>query len=197
VEGSEPCGLLRAARRIERGQSLTEFAISAVVLILLMGGLLDIGRSYYWSIDLHNAAREGGRHAAWFDATRRLNPYLDQADLKSAVDDVLAGDLIPASQLQSGCPATADGNTQANPPYISSAYPTQINQPWLYICYRQGGGTLPATTPPADPSGYWLQDLTVIVLVSYGPITTQALQGAVGANIKLVGYFTIAIQGHP
>jgi hypothetical protein len=197
VEGSEPFGLCCAGRRIERGQSLTEFAISAVVIILLMGGLFDIGRAYYWSIDLHNAAREGARHAAWFDETRRLNPYLDQADLKSAVDDVLAGDLIPVSQLQPGCPPTADGNIQGNPPLLSSAYPTQINQPWLYICYRQGSSTLPQTTPPADPSGYWLQDLSVIVLVSYGPITTQALQGAVGPNIKLVGYFTVVIQGHP
>ena len=52
----------------QRGQSLVEFALSSVVLLLLVGGLVDIGRAIYITEGLSSAAREGARHGAWFDA---------------------------------------------------------------------------------------------------------------------------------
>jgi Flp pilus assembly protein TadG len=49
----------RAAR--SRGTSVVEFALSLPVLILLFGGLLDLGRGYYFVITVTDAAREGAR----------------------------------------------------------------------------------------------------------------------------------------
>jgi Flp pilus assembly protein TadG len=151
----------------QRGQSLVEFALSSVVLLLLVGGLVDIGRAIFISEALSNAAREGARHGAWFDAPRQSHPYLDDAQIKAAVDAELATISIPASVLKNPgttCPSPSDGNAYHNPPYVNSAYPAVANQPWLYICYNNTPGLDPA---PNQGQG----DLNVIVLYSYGPLT--------------------------
>jgi Flp pilus assembly protein TadG len=154
----------------ERGQSMVEFALSSVVLLLLVGGLVDIGRAIYINEALGNAAREGARHGVWFDAPTQTHPYLDDAQIKAAVDSELATISIPASVLKNPgttCPAPTDGNSFHNPPYASSAYPATANQPWLYICYNNTPGL--DFTSPATNQGQL--DLNVIVLYAYGPLT--------------------------
>src|ERR1700694_2454390 len=97
----------------QRGQSLVEFALSSVVLLLLVGGLVDIGRAIYLSEALSNAAREGARHGASFDAPRQSHTWLTDAAIKSVVDAELATVSIPPSVLKnpgSTCPAPSDGN---------------------------------------------------------------------------------------
>ena len=149
---------------------MVEFALSSVVLLLLVGGLVDIGRSDFISEALSNAAREGARHGAWFNAPTQSNPYLDDAQIKATVDSELATISLPASVLKNPsttCPATADGNAFHNPPFVSSAYPPTANQTWLYICYNNTPG-LDITSPAANQSRL---DLNVIVLYEYGPLT--------------------------
>lgn len=154
----------------ERGQSMVEFALSSVVLLLLVGGLVDIGRAIYINEALDNAAREGARLGVWFDAPTKTHPYLDDAEIKAEVDTELATISIPASVLKNPgttCPAVADGNSFHNPPYAGSAYPTTANQPWLYICYNNTPGL--DFTSPATNQGQL--DLNVILLYAYGPLT--------------------------
>ncbi|MHB8588223.1 MAG: TadE/TadG family type IV pilus assembly protein [Candidatus Dormibacteraceae bacterium] len=151
----------------QRGQSLVEFALSSVVLLLLVGGLVDIGRAIYISEALSNAVREGARQGAWFDAPHQTHPWLSDGQIKSVVDTELATVSIPPSTLKNPgttCPAPSDGNSFHNPPYPNSAYPTTANQAWLYICYNN--------TPGLDPAPNQGQlDLNVIVLYAYGPLT--------------------------
>src|SRR3989442_7382772 len=105
----------------QSGQSLVELSISLVVLLLLAGGLLDISRAYFHSITLHDAAREGARHGAWFDQVNHANPYLYDSEIKAAVDQTLTAAGLPASTLSTTtCPTTQDGNSLDNPPYVSS-----------------------------------------------------------------------------
>src|SRR5438093_709077 len=154
----------------QRGQSLVEFAVSSVVLLLLVGGLVDIGRSIYVSEALSNAAREGARHGAWFDAPHVSHPFLDDAQIKASVDAELAAISVPASILKNPgttCPNVTDGNSVHNPPYVSAAYPATANQPWLYICYNNTPG-LDFTSPATNQAQL---DLNVIVLYTYGPLT--------------------------
>src|SRR2546428_6136950 len=92
--------VLFGARRAQTGQSLVEFAVSSVVLLLLVGGVVDIGRSIYVSEALSNAAREGARHGAWFDAPHVSPPFLDDAQIKASVDAELAAISVPASILK-------------------------------------------------------------------------------------------------
>ena len=150
----------------QEGQSLVEFALSSVVLLLLVGGLVDIGRAAYIGEALSNAAREGARHGIWFDAPNRSHPYLNGTEIKTVVDAELATVSIPPSVLKNSggsCPTPSDGNAYYNPPYANSSYPTTANQAWLYICYGNSNGT-PLTSASQ-------KDLNVIVLYSYGPLT--------------------------
>lgn len=48
-----------AAARRERGQSLAEFAIMLPVLLILLMGVLDLGRAFFTYLALQDAAAEG------------------------------------------------------------------------------------------------------------------------------------------
>ena len=118
--------LLRSSMR-QRGQSLVEFALSSVVLLLLVGGLVDIGRAIYISEALSNAAREGARHGVWFDAPRQNHPYLNDAEIKASVDSQLAAISIPASVLKTTCPGPSGSGS--GPPHCAR---------WPRMSFRPG-----------------------------------------------------------
>ena len=167
--------LLNSARRRDangqRGQSLVEFALSSVVLLLLVGGLVDIGRAVFISGVLAAASREGVRHGAWFDAPTLSHPYLIDSQIKNAVDAELVANSLPKAVLKNPgttCPVPTDGNAFHNPPYANSAYPAGANQTWLYVCYDNNAG-LDFSASPATNLGQ--HDLNVIVLYTYGPLT--------------------------
>lgn len=48
----------------ERGQSLVEFAITLPILVLIMSGLMDLGRAYYTFIALEEAVAEAALYLA-------------------------------------------------------------------------------------------------------------------------------------
>ena len=149
---------------------MVEFALSSVVLMLLIGGLIDIGRAVYVAEALSSAAREGARRGAFFDAPKQTLTYLYDAQIKAVVDAELATISLPASVLKNPgttCPTATDGNAYHNPPYVNSAYPPGVNQTWLYICYDN----TPGVDFTGPPTGQSQQDLNVIVLYSYGPLT--------------------------
>jgi Flp pilus assembly protein TadG len=166
---------------------MVEFALSSVVLLLLVGGLVDIGRALYVQEALSSAAREGARHGVWFDTPTRTHPYLDDAQIKAAVDAELAAVNLPASILKNPgttCPAPTDGNAFHNPPFANSAYPPTSNVSWLYICYANTSG-LDFSTPATNQSQ---QDLNVIVLYTYGPLTPLVT--------AQFGLFRLAVNEH-
>lgn len=53
----------RGLRSSRRGQALVEFALILPVLIVMMMGVVDLGRGIYAYNAISNAAREGGRTA--------------------------------------------------------------------------------------------------------------------------------------
>ena len=154
--------------RLQNGQSLVEFAISSIVLVVLFGGLVDLSRAIQFSDVLHNSSREGARYGAWFSEGTNSNPHLDDTSIKTAVDRELVAGGLPASVLKTDCALGSPGD----PPYGASSFPVSVNQPWLYICSTAG-------TPV---------DLNVAVLMTYGPLTgflpTNAVPGgfAVASN---------------
>jgi Flp pilus assembly protein TadG len=48
----------------EQGQSLVELSMSLVVLLILVAGLVDLGRAFFTYIALRDAAQEGASYAA-------------------------------------------------------------------------------------------------------------------------------------
>ena len=129
-------------RRRQRGQAIVLIAIMVAVLVGMAALAIDGSRAY----------------------TLRRN-------LQSAVDAAaLAAASLPASVLKNPgttCPAPTDGNAYHNPPYASGAYPPSANVAWLYICYANTPG-LDFAVPATNQSQ---QDLNVILLYSYGPLT--------------------------
>lgn len=55
---------LKKPTRAERGQSLMEMAVSVVVIVILLAGIVDLGRAIFTFISLRDAAQEGLTYAA-------------------------------------------------------------------------------------------------------------------------------------
>jgi Flp pilus assembly protein TadG len=186
-------------RKRQRGQSLVEFAISSIVLLLLMMGLLDLSRAFYFSVNLQGAAREGARHGAWFNTSARANLFLDDTDIMSAVNSGLSGAGVTANLVPSGgCLSPTDGNAFNNKPYAAAAYPASTQQVNAYICYTYPGGALQAgskATPPSDNS-WRLGDINVSLLMNFALIT-PLIQGLFGNGLKLAYNEHFTIQGKP
>lgn len=182
--------------KVERGQSTVEFGVSAVVLIFILFGLIDLGRAFYFDVGLLGATREGARQGTWFDPTTGTNPYLYDDAIRNSVDAILAQSGLPAAQLQNPgatCPNPADGNAQHNPPYTSSAYPpaSTLDQPLLYICYANNPGT-DLSAAPLDNS-YKGTDLNVILVMNFG-FASGYLGGALG-SVQMVANTHMAVGG--
>lgn len=56
--------LFHRLRDRQRGQSLVELALVLPILLALLAGALDLGRVFYATVSLNNAAREGALQAA-------------------------------------------------------------------------------------------------------------------------------------
>lgn len=69
---------LRAALRDDRGVSAVEFALIAPILILILVGILDLGRAVNAYVTVGNAAREGSHYLA-------LHPTAAPSAIASAV----------------------------------------------------------------------------------------------------------------
>jgi Flp pilus assembly protein TadG len=199
-----PCSI-----RFQRGQAATELAVSSLFLLLVLAGVMDMSRLYFARINLLGSAREGARHAAWFDTPNRRNPYLDDADIIAAVNTNLAGAGLPSvasnrSASLGACPTPSDGNAYANPPFDLSYYPTAVNQPYLYICYTppsNPGCTLPTspqaslTTAPTD-NCWRLGDVDVVLLMKTA-IMTPTLQNYLGSGVLVAASAHMTIGGKP
>jgi len=189
----------------QRGQSLVEFAISSIVLLLLMMGLLDLSRAFYYAINIQGAAREGARHGAWYDTKSRVNIYLDDSDVMAGVTPGLQGSGITCSGLNGincfvpgGCIPGADGNTVNNKPYAATYYPATTQQVNVFICYtapNNGGqvGTMPVH--PSDNS-WRLGDINVSILMNFGLIT-PFIQNLFGNGVNMAFNEHFIIQGKP
>jgi TadE-like protein len=192
-------GTLMAASPIhrERGQSLVEFAISSIVLLLLIMGLLDFGRAFYFAVDLAGAAREGARHGAWFDTASRSNIYLDDADIMTAVNQSLLGAGLQANRAPiTGQCLTGGDNPVNNKPYSVTVPGTQ--QPVVYICYTAPGYSFQTDSILNHPTNnnWRLGDINVTVLMNF-QIITPFIQNLFGQGIPLAFNEHFTIQGKP
>jgi Flp pilus assembly protein TadG len=189
---------IQRPKRSQFGQSLVEFAISSIVLLLLMMGLLDLSRAFYYAVNLQGAAREGARHGAWFSTAARANNYLDDADIMQAVNQSLNGAGLTATQVTSaGCLTPTDSNSYNNKPYPLSAFPTTPQTVYVYVCYTPPSGAAVATRGAAPTDNSWrLGDINVALLMNF-QIITPFIQGMFGNGINLAYNEHFTIQGKP
>lgn len=89
--------------RKQRGQSSVEFGASAIVLFLLLYGLIDLGRVFYFDVGLTGATREAARQASWFVAGANGNPGTNPSLYDTD------------GWAQDPCPYEANGNPTGDP----------------------------------------------------------------------------------
>jgi hypothetical protein len=116
----------------QRSQALIEFALISPVLLLLLFGIIDVGRAVFYYDTLGHAAREGARTAV--QASNRLP---NNADVLAATRSQLAG--VPVSQP---CP---QGPVSASTPPANTA--------WLYVTEPNPPGGVENNPPMNAPGG--------------------------------------------
>jgi Flp pilus assembly protein TadG len=116
----------------QRSQALIEFALVSPVLLLLLFGIVDIGRAIFYYDTLNHAAREGARAAV-----RASNQLPTDNDVLNVVTNQMLG--VPVS---APCP---QGPLDTSTPPANTAY--------LYITEPSPPATVETTPPPNAPGG--------------------------------------------
>ena len=119
-------------RRSQRSQALIEFALISPVLLLLLFGIVDIGRAIFYYDTLNHAAREGARAAV-----RASNQLPNNADVLATVNAQMLG--APVSE-----PCPQGPVTLSTPP---------ANTAWVYVTEPNPPATVEAAPPPNAPGG--------------------------------------------
>lgn len=130
-------------RAAERGQSLVEFTFGLMAMLMIVSGLLDIGRAYFTFVALEDAAGE----AALFLA---INPHC-------ASDGELGGEPV-ADNLIGNNSAPIDPKYKCDPPNNA-----------MWRAQESGGGLIEWTTAvqtSATPRGFSVGE-PVEVTISY------------------------------
>lgn len=95
--------MLRHRLRPRRGQALVEFALVLPVFLLVLMGILDLGRAVYYSSTLSNTARETARRGIVDQTCANLEDIANQRSVgmedveinvewRTAVSETLIGD---------------------------------------------------------------------------------------------------------
>jgi len=121
-----------AARRGQSSQALIEFALISPVLLLLLFGIVDIGRAVFYYDTLNHAALEGARAAV-----QAQTPLPTNADVLTAVSSQLIG-----AKVTEPCPQGPV--TTATPP---------PNAAWLYVTEPNPPAVIESTPPMNAPGG--------------------------------------------
>jgi Flp pilus assembly protein TadG len=162
----------------KKGQALVETALLLPILMLLVMGSADLGRVFYYSIAVTNAAREAARQGTYYDPVSNSNRYDSYAQVLAAAQSEVPGDVtisLPAS--------TPSHCLTGQPSNWSVYYPTQPNSGYAFICFD--GNDAQAT--PAQ------QTIQVTILYNFSPVTP--LGDVVGAGmIQVVASTTMQVQ---
>ena len=180
----EPVMFWRMRRRGKLGQAIVETALLFPILCLLVMGSTDLGRVFYYSIAVTNAAREGARQGSSYDPVNG-NASATHASVIAAVR-AEAADL----NLVEPSPAFSPVNCQSGPPYGDAYYPTTPNTGYVFACFSVAGAENDTAT-----TGSAGQTVRVTVLYNFSPVTP--LIENVSGNIHIQATTTMVIQGQP
>lgn len=125
----------------ERGQSLVEMAILLPLLLLLMIGLLDLGRAYYVIVALRDAADEGASYAS-------IAPT-DVSGVQARVADATGG-LITVNP----------GNVSVTAPTLAAGRPVTVTVNYHYDFY------LPLADPFLPEGGITLRGVSTHTILN-------------------------------
>ena len=121
-------------KKDEKGQSLVEVALAMPILILIMAGILDVGRAYFTYISLSDAAAEGAAYAA--------NHPSDTVEIKERAADASNGLVVLDADMVSVDYASL---TAGYPITVSVEYDYDLITPIIQAFVPEGKITMRAT----------------------------------------------------
>jgi Flp pilus assembly protein TadG len=168
----------------KRGQAIVETALLFPLLCLLTLGSADLGRVFYYSIEITNASREGARTGSAYD------PFNGNASATQAA--VVAAVKKEAADLNLTQPTgLAPSNCQSGPPYADAYYPSLANSGYIFVCFSVSGAENDSAT-----SGTAGQTVRVTILYTFTPITPMVENIGAG-HVHVQATTTMIIQGQP
>lgn len=126
--GRSNAGVMQGAPqdRRQRGQSLTELAIAFTFLMLLLAGMVDLGRAFFSLVALRDAAQEGAVYGA-------LNPT-DTAGIENHVRTSSNSPVNLADTVAVGVSSTIIGSACAgNQVRVTVTYNFQLTMPLIGV----------------------------------------------------------------
>jgi Flp pilus assembly protein TadG len=118
--------------RGQESQALIEFALISPLLLLLIFGIIDIGRAVFYYDTLNHAAREGARVAATAPSAMPTNASVLNAVLAQVVG-VTVTEPCPQGPVSSGTPPA--------------------NAAWMYVTEAPAPTAFESTPPMNAPGG--------------------------------------------
>jgi len=136
---------MKLRRRNERGQGLVEFAIVLPILLIILSGVLDLGRLWYAYVAVTDAAAEGATYAA-------LDPSDGNGIYKRAEE--ASGGLVQiepdgVTLVCPTCPTAASGDQVT----VTVAYTFTLATPFLHAMVPDGQLLLRAVANEAILAG--------------------------------------------
>ena len=113
---------MKSGRKQPLGQSLVELAFTLPIFLLLLIGIMEVGRLVFFYNAIYSASREGARYAAATDPASGTARYNDCSGIRSAAKKagILAKltdaniqiqyDTGPGTAIKSGCPVDLINN---------------------------------------------------------------------------------------
>lgn len=156
---------------------MVETALLFPLLLLLTIGSADLGRVFYYSVGVTNAAREGARQGIYYDPGTNSNPYDAETPILNAVKAEIPGDVTVTEPAPPGSPADC--------PTAPYSYPSALNAAFVFICFNEN--YLATTAAPG-------QTIRVTVLYNFAPATP--LTNVVGSGtIHVLANAVMVVQG--
>ena len=156
----------------KRGQAIVETALLLPILMLLVMGSADLGRVFYYSIAVTNAAREAARQGTYYDPVNSGNTFDTYDAVLAAAQQDVPGDValsFPPPIIPFHC-------LTGQPSSWSAEYPTAPNAGYVYVCFD--GQETPAPSTAA-------QTITVTILYNFQPVTPLAsVVGAATVHVE-------------
>ena len=139
--------------REEKGQSLVELAVSLVILLLLVGGIVDLGRAFFTTMSLRDAVQEGALYGS-IDPTNTAGIKNHVLNTSSMISDMIDVNDITVEILNAPC----TGN-RIRVSAVYSDFP--VTMPFIGAvlggqpCRRRplGGGRIPLHAGPGAGRG--------------------------------------------
>jgi len=162
-------------RQGQRSQALIEFALISPVLLLMIFGIVDIGRAVFYYDTLNHAAREGAR-----TAIRASSQLPTNADVLTTVTRQMAG--APVTE-----PCPQGPVTTATPP---------ANTAWLYVTEPNPPTSVEANPSPNAPGGEFAAAATASCSAVNPAAGNMPLQVTLRFNLILITPLVAQVTGN-